>query len=154
MNSALIARFFDKFTPVPESGCWLWTASTSRGYGQISAGHGASPHKAHRLSWRIHRGEIPEGMDICHKCDTPSCVNPDHLFVGTAADNIRDMDRKGRRVNNQSKGEAHPMRKLSDDQVRAIRADTRSQRAIGMAYGIHQTLVSLIKRRKNWSHIP
>ncbi len=153
MDATLAERFHAKVMPVPEAGCWLWTASTSKGYGQLSRGTGLSPYKAHRLSWELHRGPIPEGMDMLHKCDTPSCVNPDHLFVGTAKDNVDDMDSKGRRVNAQPKGVAHWQSKLTDDEVRAIRAATESQRAIGRQFGVHQTLVSLIKLRKIWKHV-
>jgi hypothetical protein len=86
----------DKCIPVPECGCWIWTAYTlPNGYGKMSYG-GHPPRFAHRLSFMAFKGEIPEGMSVCHKCDTPSCVNPDHLFLGTQSDNAIDMVRKMR----------------------------------------------------------
>ncbi len=96
-------RFNEKWTPEPFSGCWLWTAGVMvGGYGQIfirSLDDGRKKFDgAHRVSWRLFKGEIPEGMFVCHRCDTQSCVNPDHLFLGTAADNTRDSIQKGRFV--------------------------------------------------------
>lgn len=84
-----------KSIPVPEAGCWLWLGSTSsRGYGY--SGIKGAPSLAHRASYEAFSGPIPAGMCICHKCDTPACVNPDHLFAGTNLDNMRDMCAKGR----------------------------------------------------------
>jgi hypothetical protein len=83
--------------PVTESGCWLWTGVTvSTGYGRLSRGRRGSYVFAHRASYQMHKGEIPAGMFVCHKCDTPTCINPDHLFLGTCAENTLDMWRKGR----------------------------------------------------------
>ena len=88
-------RFYDRICPEPNTGCWLWIgAPDSFGYGQIEI-NGAS-YRTHRLSWMIHRGEITKGLVVCHRCDTPACVNPDHLFLGTHGDNVRDMHKKGR----------------------------------------------------------
>ena len=91
----LVERFWEKVVKTPT--CWLWTAAAQGGYGVIG-----DPHRkgrvlrAHRVSWELHDGPIPSGMDVLHRCDTPACVRPDHLFLGTAADNIADMFAKGR----------------------------------------------------------
>lgn len=92
-----MARFAAKVCPEPNTGCWLWTAQLMPGpwqYGRFT--YRGREMLAHRASWEIHRGPIPRRMHVCHRCDTPSCVNPDHLFLGTHQDNMRDRDNKGR----------------------------------------------------------
>ena len=95
---SLRERFERKFMPEPISGCWIWTGSLNKrhnGYGQIRIGDG-KPLLAHRASYELHIGTIPDGMCVLHKCDVPCCVNPNHLFLGTHADNMRDCHSKGR----------------------------------------------------------
>jgi hypothetical protein len=96
---SLKEKFDKKWEPVPFSGCWLWTDSCHRsGYGQLfvrsRTNRFAKNVRAHRLSWELHNGEIPEGQYVLHKCDVRSCVNPDHLFLGTHEENMIDMCRK------------------------------------------------------------
>lgn len=101
--------------PLPFSGCWLWTGFLLRdGYGGFAIGGG--PVSAHRFSWSIKNGEIPDGMCVLHRCDVACCVNPDHLFLGTQQTNIADKVAKNR----QARGERHGMSKLSDDDVKSI----------------------------------
>lgn len=91
----LTAYVLENYATVPESGCWLWLGGWDKeGYGRISK-EGVQT-KAHRAFYEIHVGQIPAGMLVCHRCDTPSCVNPNHLFLGTNRDNVLDKVKKGR----------------------------------------------------------
>jgi len=96
-------RFLNKISIEPNSGCWLWTAAVDpNGYGNFHVNVHEGLKKAHRVSWDLFRGSIPEDTCVCHHCDNPPCVNPEHLFLGTTKDNMGDMSRKGRQ-NNQKK---------------------------------------------------
>lgn len=139
MDDDLIKRFRSKYIIVPEAGCWLWEgACTPEGYGTLSFKN--KTVSAHRLSYAIHN-EHPGEMCVCHRCDTPMCVNPNHLFLGTHKDNARDKIKKGRGCI----GEDHGSAKLSVREVRAIKSATGSQRAIAKRSGISQSNVSFIK---------
>lgn len=143
---------FEKFVmPIPWSGCHIWMGtSLPSGYGLFrtvpNAKHSMS--LAHRISYQLHNGPIPEGHLVLHKCDTPSCVNPGHLFTGTSKDNSQDMKIKGR----SSFGEKHGRSKLTQEQVIMIRQDTRMQKEIAAEYGVSQSNISLIKRGINWEN--
>ena len=127
-------------------GCWLWTASTIRGYGQIRNGH--KTLKAHRVAYERAYGPVPDGMCVCHRCDVPACVNPAHLFLGTYADNNQDRSQKGRTA--RQRGEAHGMARLTEKQIAEIRSATGTQRDIGLRFGISQSHVSNIRNGHNW----
>ena len=98
--------------------CWLWIGARGglppRQYGKFN--HSGTTKSAHRFSWEIHNGSIPRGMCVCHKCDVPLCVNPDHLFVGSHKDNMQDMLQKGRK---------NPYRHLTDDDKKVIMKMTK-----------------------------
>lgn len=148
-------RFEDKYIPEPNSGCWLWTGSySSMGYGQLSVMVGDEGYKkvgAHRLSWMLHRGSIPDGMHLCHKCDNPACCNPDHLFLGTHADNMRDASEKGKflwkagREDKNPRGEAHPRHKLTFEDAEVIRASMDTGRALAKRFSVSEALISMVR---------
>ena len=127
--------------------CWEWKRPTSVfGYGYFTVN--GKRYRAHRYSWESIHGSIPDGLMVCHKCDNRACVNPDHLFLGTAKDNALDMAEKGRSY--YKRGEDNN-NKLTTDMVREIRdAVGVSQWDLARKYGIGQTAVSSIRRRRTW----
>jgi hypothetical protein len=147
-------RFEEKFMPEPNSGCWLWIASCLPwGYGTIKVGSRTDGSRitarAHCLSWALYRGPIPKGLNVLHKCDTPYCVNPDHLYVGTQKHNVRDMyQRRG-----DQNGERNRNSKLTNKEVLAIRAASGSLKEIADRFGVSFPLISMIRHRKIWKHI-
>lgn len=105
---------------------------------------------AHVYSYILHYGPFARGLCVCHKCDNMACVNPLHLFIGTAADNMADKTRKGR----QTKGSQNPIAKLNEWQIPIIRLDARTQDEIAKEYGVSQALISDIKKKAIWRHVP
>lgn len=141
-------RFESKFSVTP--GCWIWNAGlTEDGYGVFVAKR--KNWMAHRFSYEFYVEPIPKGLFVCHRCDNPLCVNPDHLFLGTPLDNMLDKTAKGRNLS--PKGVRHGSNKLSEDQVRAIRQDGRFLKDISRDYGVSIANISSIKKRTIWSHI-
>ncbi len=129
-------------------GCIVWTGSKDKdGYGKFM--HGYRHWRAHVAAWFAAYGPIPAGKQVCHTCDNPPCIRLEHLWIGTTQENTADRDAKKR----QQHGERHYKAKLTEDQVREIRKDTRSQIRIAADYGIVQTMVSKIKRREFWKHV-
>lgn len=146
-------RFMDKCVDVLPSGCRIWMGAVNEmGYGTATIGQ--RRWKAHRAAWYFEKGGIPQGMHVLHKCDVPSCVNPDHLFLGTQGDNMRDMASKGRQRGG-ARGERQGSAKLSAADVRMIRrmAESATQREIAEIFGIDRSNVSLIITRKAWAHV-
>lgn len=137
-----------------ENGCWLWTAGKHKdGYGNFRWNDSAQ--LTHRISYQLAYGEFDPSLNVLHSCDNPPCVNPHHLFLGTHADNMRDMVRKGRDHGHRYKsGEHHLMRKLTWEQVREIRerysAGGISQKALAIEYGVCQGQIQRIVRNERW----
>ncbi len=129
---------------VNENGCWLWLGGVhEKGYGRI--GINGRVEKTHRASFLYYRGAIIEG--VFHTCDTPNCWNPDHLFTGINADNVKDKVAKGR----QARGASHG--KLTEEQVLLIRASPLPKKALGRLYGVAAATIWAIKNRKSWRHL-
>lgn len=151
MKQAAIKRFEAKFEPCPNTGCYLWNACTlADGYGQFR--YDGKMRPAHRVSYMLYVGDIPEDRFVCHKCDVTWCVNPEHLFLGTPTDNSQDMVRKGR----STFGEKHPSNKLTAEQVMEIYRRAHAgelQSSIAAAYQISQMTVSHIKTGHTWAHV-
>jgi hypothetical protein len=120
------------------------------GYGRISVAKNATMI-AHRASYRAFKGEIPDGMDVLHRCDVRPCVNPDHLFAGTHTDNMRDMVAKGRGARMQ--GEKHPGAIITDAMVAEMLSSTESHRQIARRLGISKTTVWDVRNGKTWGHV-
>jgi len=152
-RTPLTERFWSKVNRT--DGCWLWTRQlNNQGYGCFTMRNPIGPRKyrpmyAHRIAWEWTHGPIPDGLNVLHRCDTPSCVNPAHLFLGTKGDNAKDRDEKGRVC----RGESHADAKLTKEQVIAIRLDNRLLRLIAAEYGIGESAVSKIKLRVAWKHV-
>lgn len=161
MDEAFIARFWSK---VDKSGgpdaCWPWIASMAgTGYGQfaVTVNGKTKPQRSHRLAWIITNGPIASTtIFVCHRCDNRTCCNPAHLFLGTAADNIADMNAKGRHGHTGVPGAAHPAAKLADDDVHAIRALGAigvAGAAIARRFLVSTTTVNRIVSRELWRHL-
>lgn len=145
-------RFEESYIPEPNSGCWLWLGTMfNTGYGSVSINR--KNKLAHRVSYQIANGPIHDGAYICHRCDNPACVNPDHLFAGSHADNMRDCANKGRNVTPAAQGESHNQSKLTEADVLAIRASAGRTKDIAAAYNISRVNVWLIKTRRAWGHL-
>lgn len=147
------AEFWNKVEKTP-SGCWLWTgAKSARGYGAVWIRDGIKKTslRAHRVSWEITKGAIPQGLHVLHHCDVPACVNPDHLYLGTNADNVADAI--ARKRYKPLRGEAAPNAKLTVEQVHEIRESKEPSREIGLKFGISSMQVSRIRRGIAWSNM-
>lgn len=158
--SNILERFKAKYMPEPNSGCWLWIAATqpppSLPYGRFRVGgRKGRDLYAHRLSYEIFMGKIPSGLFVLHKCDTPQCVNPSHLFLGTKQDNSDDKMRKGRdrKVN----GSSHHNSILHESDIPRIRqmvSQGYSSREIGLEFGVNKATIKDIRAGRCWRHIP
>lgn len=148
-------RLMAKCEPQAASGCWHWTgALRDKGYGHMKfEGRYAG---AHRVSYLLFVGGIPDGMMVCHRCDNPRCINPDHLWLGTCRDNLHDMVAKGRHRSGVSKGSSNGSAKLSDADVAAIRAAPKvygSGRRLAAHFGVNEASICEIRAGRRWGHL-
>lgn len=157
----VIDRFHRSYRAGARTDCWAWNLARHKsGYGRFKV-FGRSI-RAHRIAYELAKGPIPEGMYVCHRCDNPECVNPDHLFVGTPAENSQDRDRKGRhgswtKPEARPRGEAQDGARLTDENVRDIRARYAAggvtQKALAEEYDVGETTVFNVIHRLNWRHV-
>jgi HNH endonuclease len=149
-------RFWGHVAPISRAdGCWIWNGDPDK-YGSFFVNQRSM--KAHRFSWEMVNGTVPENMDLLHRCDVPGCVNPAHLFLGTHADNMADMVAKGRRrgspADSLRRGERHVRAKLSETQVMALRRGfTGSIRAIARNLGVSHRTIRNVLDGKTWTHV-
>jgi hypothetical protein len=159
MSASVRERIISKTRTAPGSDCWEWSAGRfNTGYGAFS--NGGKTLKAHRASYAEFVGPIPPGMLVCHRCDNPGCVNPDHLFLGTAADNMSDKASKGRSM----RGEKNHTTKLDEANVKLIKGflqrhpPVKGQHGgpctfLARWFGVTQTAISFIHAKKNWAWV-
>ena len=145
---------------VRPSGCWEWQGAKSPlGHGYIGRGRrGEGVVGAHRVAWEHANGPIPPGMCVCHHCDNPPCVRPDHLFLGTRADNNKDMTRKGRHAahigtQRSLRGSQHHAATITEDTARAIRDASGTHAEVARQYGVSHFIAYRIRTGKTWTHV-
>ena len=146
--------FWERMTPEPNTGCWLWTgALSSSGYGSVQMS--GKIRSSHVVAWVLTRGEVPAGKWVLHRCDVRACINPDHLFIGTPAENSADMVRKGRQ--SRTGGEDHAAARLTSAQVgeiRQLRQTTGlSYTSIGARFGVSASTVEHIVNGRTWKGV-
>lgn len=160
MNDTAVERFWAKVKKGPE--CWLWTgALNSGGYGNFYAGHRDDGRymfvRAHRFSWALANGPLPAGGLVLHICDTPACVNPDHLMTGGHSENVRQAIERGRWLPPGTKGERVSTAKLTREMVRQIRHVHSSGRKncveLAQIFGVGETTIHHVVHVTTWKHV-
>lgn len=158
-SPTLAQRFWANVNRRSADECWEWRGSISdTGYGQIAV-RTSVPRSTHRVSWELHFGPIPDGMCVLHRCDNRPCVNPDHLFLGTRADNVADRIAKGRPHGKENgrgvtRGSAHHKAKLTEADVARIRQSNASVQHLASFYGVSTAAIRHVLTRKSWRHVP
>jgi hypothetical protein len=147
----LLERLERKFERLGPDECWPWVGATwGKGYGVIR-NEDQVPEGAHCMAYRLYKGPVPEGMEVCHTCDNPPCVNYNHLFTWTHLENMRDKDNKNR--GNYPFGERSGRARLTEELVAQIRKDPRSYIKIAEEMGIPKTTIYYAKSGKTWGHV-
>lgn len=149
-----LERFMGKVSMLPDQpGCWLWMGACAvNGYGHfaLDASQPARPILSHRASWLLHNGPIPDGLCVLHKCDVRQCVRPDHLFLGTRTDNMRDASKKARLAY----GERHVNTPLTSEQVRQILVSNAPLVRLAEQFSVSARTIDNIKSGRTWKYFP
>lgn len=157
LSTITTARFWSKVAvTVATRDCWLWQgAKTGNGYGNFSVPEMSAKMAAHRVAYWLASGEYPpDGLVVRHKCDTPLCVNPHHLEIGTVSDNVRDMIERGRQPVRDQRGEKNGAAKLTAADVERIReliAMGQKNTKIASRFGVTHSMISRIRRQRSWA---
>jgi hypothetical protein len=143
------ARLESNSIPVTECGCLIWLGGLNNmGYGRLGV-DGKGMKYAHRAAWEQKHGKIPDRLNVLHRCDIPTCINPDHLFLGSHADNVADKTRKGRQLRGEDIGNS----KLTEKEVMEIRSSVIGVNETARRTGMSPMTISLLRNRKTWKHI-
>ena len=155
LRKSLSDRFYDKIAYEPNSGCWLWTGAINKlGYGLIGLGHRSDGiAKAHRVSYLLHKGTIESDLCVLHKCDNPYCVNPEHLFLGTLSDNMKDCVQKKRNFLPDNRAEKATWAKLTIKDVVHIRERAMTGVKYANLYNVSKSAIYQIWGGNNWQSV-
>ena len=143
-----IDELLSKSQPIPFSGCFIWDLSVDKtGYARTT--NNGKTVVGHRLAYKLAYGDIPEGIFVCHRCDIPSCINPQHLFLGAHSENMKDMVTKKR----SAKHERHSQSKLNSEKVKSIRNSNKNVSQISREFGVHRSTIRDVLDEITWKGI-
>lgn len=155
LRKSIWDRFHEKAIPDPNSGCWHWTGAVNHfGYGIMGLGHREDGiDRAHRVAYRLYKGETPKGLSVLHSCDVPCCVNPAHLRLGTDSDNMKDCVKRNRHVRPDNRGEKASWAKLNAIAALDIKKREMTGPAYAAKYGVSRSAIYRIWEGKNWASV-
>ena len=152
--SPLADRFYAKVSPEALTGCWLWVGAVKEfGYGVIGLGtREQGVAKAHRVSYELHKGPIPAGLNVLHQCDNPACVNPNHLYAGTLSENMADCKKRGRLKTPDNRGEKAKWHKLTAANVAEVRTRLMTSAQYAKKFSVSRSAICNIWSKNSWAN--